>query len=82
VPVIEADDQFHLHGHFAAQTFDDADDVWILAARRHEIDQTHRAIGRFQFCFQDKCFATVTATHGCYLFVRKEPPVPVLLLSE
>jgi len=31
VPVIEADDQFHLHRDFSAQAFDDADDVRVLA---------------------------------------------------
>ena len=44
VPVIEADDQFHSHRDFAAQTFNDADDFRILAARRHKIDQAHCAI--------------------------------------
>ena len=82
MPVIEPDNQFHLHRDFPAQAFDDADDVRVLAARRHEIDQAHRPIFRFQFCFQDERFATVTATNGCYLFVRKEPPVAIFLLPE
>src|SRR4029077_3095084 len=82
VPVIEPDDQFHLHRDFSAQAFDDADDVRVLASRRHEIDQAHCAIFRFQFCFQDECFATITTPHRCYLFVRKEPPVPIFFFPE
>jgi hypothetical protein len=82
VPVIEADDQLHLHRNFSAQAFDDAHDVRILTARRHEIDQAHRAIFRFQFCFQDERFAAVTAPHSCYFFIRKEPPVAIFFISE
>ncbi len=51
--VIEADDQFHLHRDFAAQSFNDADDVGILAARRHEIDQANGAAPGFNVRFEN-----------------------------
>ena len=53
VPVIEADDEFRLHPHFAAQTFNDTNQVWILASWRHEIDQAHRTALGFNFGFEN-----------------------------
>ena len=82
MPVIEADDQFHLHRYFPAHAFDDADDVRILPSRRHEIDQAHRATFRFQFCFQNERLVTITATHRGYLLIWKKPPVPIFLVAE
>src|SRR6266487_6167750 len=78
LPVIKADDQFHLHRYPAAQPFHDADDVWILAARRHEIDQPHSAALGFDFRFEDKRVATITATRCYDFFLWEKSPVPVL----
>ena len=36
--VIEPNDELHLHHYLTANSFHDADEVGIFAARRHEID--------------------------------------------
>ena len=82
LPVIEADDQFHLHRHFAAQPFDDADDVRVLATRRHKIDQAHRTTFRFNFRFENQRLSPVAAARGFNFLCRKKPPVPIFLLAE
>ena len=58
--VIEANDELHLHGDAAAHTLDDADDVGIFPARRHEIDQAHRATRGFDFGFKNQRVAAIT----------------------
>src|SRR5436309_9899193 len=80
--VIEADDELHLHRHFAAQAFDDADDVRILAARRHKIDQANGATLGFNFRFENQRLSPVTAARGFDFLCRKKPPVPIFLLAE
>ena len=37
----------------AAQSFDDANEIGILAARRHEIDQAHRTADGLNFGFEN-----------------------------
>ena len=41
--VIEPNDQLHPDRHLAREALDDADKVGIRPARRHEIDEAHRA---------------------------------------
>ena len=82
LPVIEADDEFHLHRDFAAHAFDDADDVRIFAARRHEIDQAHRAAFCGDLRLEDECIATVVATCLYHFFRRKKPPVTVFRVAQ
>ena len=82
MPIIEADNQLHLHRDIAAHTFDDADHVWVLAAGRHEIDQTNGAALCFNFSFENECFSTVASTRRYNLFLRKKPPVPIFCVAE
>src|SRR5262249_15310176 len=72
----------HLHGHFAAQTFDDADHVWIFTARRHEIDQPYRAAVGFNFRFENQRLVTITATRCRDFLCRKKAPVPIFLFAK
>ena len=82
LPIIEADDQFHLHRDFAAQPFDDADNVRILPSRRHEIDQANGAALGFNFRFKNQRLAPIPAA-GCFNFLlRKKSPVPIFLLAK
>src|SRR5205823_9147848 len=80
--IIEADDQLHLHRNFASQSFNYANDVRILAARRHEIDQAHGAALCFDFRLEDKRVTTVTATRFYNLSLREEPPVSVSRITQ
>jgi hypothetical protein len=80
--VIKPNDQFHLHRHFSAQSFHDADNVRILPARRHEIDKAHGAALGFDFCFENKRVATVTATRRFDLFLREKSPVTVFRVAQ
>src|SRR5207248_4364970 len=80
--IIEADDQLHLHRNFASQSFNDANDVRVLAARRHEIDQAHGATLCFDFRFQDKRVSTVPATRFYDVFLREKPPVSVSRIAQ
>ena len=82
LPVIKANDQLHLHRHFAAQTFDDSNDVGILSARRHEIDQAHRAAFRFNFCLQDERLVSISSSCLLDLLLRKKSPVAIFFLTE
>ena len=82
LPVIKPDDQFHLHRHLAAQSFHDANDVRILAARWHEIDQADGAALGFDFRFEDKRVATVTATCFYDLFLWEKSPVSVSGIAQ
>src|SRR5262249_16162564 len=77
LPVIKPNNQFHVHRHFAAQPFHDPDDVRILATRRHEIDQAHRAAFGFDFRFENKRVTTVTALRGFDIFFWEKPPMSV-----
>ena len=77
LPVIKPDDQLHLYLHLAAQPFHDADDVRILAARRHEIDQSHGAAFGFNFRFENKRVAAITAACFDDFFLRKKTPMSV-----
>src|SRR5436309_10258694 len=80
--IIEADDQLHLHRNFASQSFNDANDVRILAARRHEIDQAHGAALCFDFRLEDKRVTTVTATRFYDLSLREKPPMSVFCIAK
>src|SRR5262245_35928207 len=82
MPVIEADDQFHLHSYMAAQSFNDADDVRVLASRRHEIDQANGAALSFNFSFENQRLSQVTAARGFNFLFRKKAPVPIFLLAK
>src|SRR5438067_8463766 len=64
LPVVETDDQLHVHRHFAAQPFDDSNDVGILTARRHEIDQANRAALGFNLRLEDERVAPIPATRS------------------
>ena len=77
LPVIKANDQLHLHRHFAAQPFDDPNDVGILAARRHEIDQAHGAAFRFDFRFQNERVASISASRSLDLLIGMEKPAAI-----
>src|SRR5206468_8922770 len=80
--VIEADDQLHLHRHFAAHAFDDADDVRILAARRHKIDQANGPALGFNFCFENERLSPVAATRSFNVLLRKKPPVSIFAVAN
>ena len=82
VAVIEPDDQLHLHPHAAAQAFDDADDVRIFSARRHEIDQPHRAFGRFDFRFEDQRVTPITAARRGDFSLREKSPSPIFPVAQ
>ena len=81
LPVIEADDQLHLHPHFAAQPFDDADDIRVLATRRHEIDQANSAALGFNFRFKNQRLAPIPAASCFNFLVRKKSPVPIFRVA-
>ena len=70
--VIEADNQLHVHPHRSAHPFDDADDVRVLAPRRHEIDQTHRTAFGFNFRLEDKRVAAIPPARPVNLFFGKK----------
>ena len=80
--VIEADDQLHFHPDFAVHALNDADDVGICAARRHEIDQADRAGGGFDFRFEDERVAPIAALGLSDFLFRREKPVPVFFFAE
>src|SRR6202022_2104406 len=80
--VLKTNDQFHLHRHFAAQTFDDANDVGVLATRRHEIDQADCAALGFNFGFDDERVAAVAPPQLVDLLRRREKPMAVFLLAD
>src|SRR5947209_14919646 len=80
--VIEADDQLHFHPDFALHALDDADDVGICAAWRHEIDQADRAAGGFDFRFEDERVAPIAALGLSDFFFRRKEPTPVFFFAE
>src|SRR5262249_7543722 len=82
LPVIEADDQFHLHSYMAAQSFNDADDVRVLASRRHEIDQANGAARSFNFSFENQRLASIAAASCFNFFGRKETPMPIFTFAK
>ncbi len=82
VAVIEPDDQLHLHSHAAAQTLDDPNDVRIFPARRHEVDQPHRALGRFDFRLEDQGVPSITAARRGDFSFRKKSPSPIFSVAQ
>ena len=82
LPVIKADNQLHFHGHFAAQPLDDSNDVGILSAWRHEVDQSNRAVLGFNLCFQDERVVPIPSSCLLDLFLGEKPPVPIFFLTE
>src|SRR5262249_28037910 len=54
LPVIKPNDKFHSHQHLTAHAFHNPDDVRILAARGHEIDETHSTAFGFDFRFENQ----------------------------
>ena len=81
-PVFKTNNQFHLHAHFAAQSFHDANEVGIFAARRHEIDEPHRAACRFNLRLDDQRVATIAPTRLVDLVGRRKRPVALFFLTE
>src|SRR5262249_24342951 len=71
-----------LHQYFTAQTFNDADQVRVFAARWHEIDQPHGAALGFNFRVQNERLSTITAARRRNLFFRKKAPMAIRGVSE
>src|SRR5262249_34153493 len=82
LPVIKPDDKFHSHQHLTAHAFHNPDDVRILAARGHKIDETHSTAFGFDFRFEDQRITAITPTRRFNFFVRKKPPVSVFRIAQ
>src|SRR5439155_552191 len=61
LPIVKPDDQLHVHRYFPTQPFDDPNNVGILAARGHEIDQSRGATFGFNFCLQNDSLASISS---------------------
>jgi hypothetical protein len=82
LPVIKADDQLHVDRHFAAEAFDDPNDVGILTARRHEIDQAHGAAFRFDLGFQNERVVSIPAPRSLDFLIGMEKPTAIFSGAE
>ncbi len=73
--VIHPNDQLHAHPHLAALSDRHSNDIGILGARRHAIDQRDRAIFGLVLRLQDER-ALAIAPADCAYFVggRDQPP--------
>ena len=58
---VKAQRQLHPHGDPSAQAFDDAEDVGMRPAGRHEVDQPYGALGRLEGRFEDQGVGAVAA---------------------
>src|ERR1041384_6741842 len=82
LPAIETDNQLHANAHLAGQTLEDADQVGVLAARRHEIDQSHGAALCLDFRFEDQRVTAVSPTAFVDLTLGVKEPAAIVLIPE
>ena len=80
--VFETDDQLHSHRHLAANAVDDANQIGILPARRHEIDQAGDASGRFDLGLEDQSVAAITAARRFDFIRGQETPAAIFFVAE
>src|SRR6185369_6180248 len=57
-------------------------DVGIFTARRHEIDQTHRAAFRFNLSFQNERVVSIPAPRSLDLLIGMEKPTAIFSGAE
>ena len=76
--IIKADDQLHPNRDLAFKTFNDADDVGIGPARRHEIDIANGAVVSLDFGFENERVAPIAAVGPCDRGFRDKAPVAVV----
>src|ERR1700730_2218752 len=79
--IVEPYDQVHFQGDLAPQSLDDSNDVGILSARRHEIDQAHGSTGRFDLRFQNQRITAISPFYLLDLFLRKKSPMTILPIA-
>ena len=80
--VVEADRQVHIDRDASFDALDDSDDVRRLAARRHEVDQANRPVGRVELGLEDHRGTPVPPPGVCDLRLGAERPVAVLRVAE
>ncbi len=78
----EADHKLHPHFHAAFDAAHQADDVGRLLARRHEVDDGHRAVFGLKLRLQDQRIVPVSARAAHYVFRRRNQPAAVLGRAE
>src|SRR4029453_18032353 len=74
--VVEPQPELHPHRHPAGDALCDANDVWRLPARRHEVEKPYGALGRLELGLQHQRLAAVAAAYGDHPTTRRDPPRP------
>ncbi len=80
--VIEAEHELHVHGHFAADSLDDADQHRGVGAERHEIDDIDRAAIGFVARFEHQRLAPIASPRRPALGGGSKLPAAVLGCAE
>lgn len=81
-PVVEPDGEFHSDGDLATGATDFADDVGMLAARRHEVSKTYIARRCGEYRLKDHRVRTVLSMNGEYFALWAEAPIAVINRPE
>ena len=81
-PVVEADDELHRHLDAPAHALDDADEVGLRLAGRHEVDEAHGAVVGLEFRLEDERVAAVLSSCRAELARGLDRPVAVLRVAE
>ena len=81
-PVVEPEDELHLHLDLPADALDDPNDVGLRLPRRHEVDEPHHALVRLEHRLEDERVAAIAPTCAAEIAVRLNRPVAVLLRAD
>ncbi len=80
--IAEAQHQFGVHFHAAAFADHQTHEMRAVAARRHEIDQRHRAIGGLEPRLQDQRVGAIAAGGRLDLALRRDQPATILVCAQ
>ena len=80
--VVEAEHELHPHLDASADALDDAHEVGLRLARRHEVDEPHGTVVRLELGLEDERVAAVLAARRAELARRLDRPVAVLRVAE
>ena len=80
--VVEAQGKLHAQGKFSTKALDDADDMRVTLANRHEVNHADRSISMGESGFENQCVSAIAARGFPFAFGRGDLPVAVFFRAD
>ncbi len=80
--IVEAQGEFHAQVQFSPKALDDADDMRVSLANRHEVDQTERPITMGECGFENQRMSAIPARGFPFALRRSDLPVAVFFCAD